>query len=503
MAECSVPVGDRVSASAGLTEKPAVATETAPTDTTPSAKGAANNRRKSGAGVPEHKKKTPNKKKSAPELRLNVSPGEMYLVSMRGFPPWPVIIADDDMLPENLLIKRPVSARRIDGTYREDFADGGKHVKDRRYPVMFLGTNEFSWEVNTALQPLDIEAIKAEVAAGNTGKKKKIKALWEAYVIASEEHDLQYFKDLLDRHEKAMQVDAEEKAAAEAKKLEAKEKKKTKRKSTAAAADEDVTMEDAGAETPAAKPKGKKRKKEDDGEDESEKPAKTPKTKLKLTNTPKEPSTAEAKPKKAKKAKAKVESESESSKVEEKPMTEEERREKQEKSVLYLRHRLQKGFISRDHPPKEEEMPNMSEYLKQLDDFQNLEAEIIKKTKVHKVLKAILKLDSIPMEEVYNFKKRSADILQKWSGALQSADVAAPSASAPAPATNGDKAEAKSEPAAVDDKAEKVTNGDEAAKGTDGDGDVSMADAKTESPAVEGPAADVEKQKETAEVAAS
>jgi len=42
------------------------------------------------------------------------------------------------MLPETLLVKRPVSAMRIDGTYREDFLEGGKNAKDRRYPIMFL-----------------------------------------------------------------------------------------------------------------------------------------------------------------------------------------------------------------------------------------------------------------------------------------------------------------------------------------------------------------------------
>jgi hypothetical protein len=94
--------------------------------------------------VPEHKKKTPSKKKGAVEARLNLNakPGDMYLVSMKGYPPWPVIVCDEEMLPETLLMKRPVSAQRIDGTYREDFAEGGKHVKDRRYPIMFLGTNE-------------------------------------------------------------------------------------------------------------------------------------------------------------------------------------------------------------------------------------------------------------------------------------------------------------------------------------------------------------------------
>ena len=107
--------------------------------TASSKKGA---KRKSGAGVPEHKKKNLNRKKSVPDLRLHVKPGEYWFVAMRGFPPWPVIVCDEEMLPETLLVKRPVSAMRIDGTYREDFLEGGKNAKDRRYPIMFLGTNE-------------------------------------------------------------------------------------------------------------------------------------------------------------------------------------------------------------------------------------------------------------------------------------------------------------------------------------------------------------------------
>jgi hypothetical protein len=121
----------------------APATDAPTTNGTPSAPKTTNGKRKSGAGVSDHKKKTPaKKKKAAPELRLNVSPGEMYMVAMRGYQPWPVIICDEEMLPESLLSKRPVSAKRIDGTYRADFLEGGKNAKDRRYPVMFLGTNE-------------------------------------------------------------------------------------------------------------------------------------------------------------------------------------------------------------------------------------------------------------------------------------------------------------------------------------------------------------------------
>jgi hypothetical protein len=117
---------------------------------------------------------------------------------------------------------------------------------------------------------LDIEEVKKQVEAGNTQKKKK--ALWEAYEVAAEEHDLQWFKDMLEGHEKALQVDAEEKAANAAKKQEKKEKKN--RKSIAVEESEDVEMEDADdmGSTPAKKPKqSKKRKKDVESEGESEK----------------------------------------------------------------------------------------------------------------------------------------------------------------------------------------------------------------------------------------
>lgn len=113
------------------------------TPTSKKANNGNNNRRKSGAGISEHKKKTPSKKKKASvELHLDVQPGQTWFVAMKGYPPWPVVVCDEEMLPETLLSKRPVSAQRIDGTYREDFREGGKNAKDRRYPIMFLGTNE-------------------------------------------------------------------------------------------------------------------------------------------------------------------------------------------------------------------------------------------------------------------------------------------------------------------------------------------------------------------------
>lgn len=99
-------------------------------------------RRKSAAGVPEHKSKKLNKKKSMPSLHLECRPGDFYWARLKGYPPWPSIICDEQMLPESLLATRPVSTARPDGSIRDDFKEGGKNAKERTFPIMFLATNE-------------------------------------------------------------------------------------------------------------------------------------------------------------------------------------------------------------------------------------------------------------------------------------------------------------------------------------------------------------------------
>lgn len=99
-------------------------------------------KRKSIGGGESKGKKLNKKSSKARMLHLDAQPGEHYFVKLKGHPQWPVIICDEDMLPASLLKSRPVTAKRADGTYREDFADGGKKVADRTFPVMYLHTNE-------------------------------------------------------------------------------------------------------------------------------------------------------------------------------------------------------------------------------------------------------------------------------------------------------------------------------------------------------------------------
>jgi hypothetical protein len=136
-------------------------------------------------------------------------------------------------------------------------------------------------------------------------------------------------------------------------------------------------------------------------------------------------------------------------------------------------------------------MAAMSDHLKQLEAHENLEAEVIKKTKVHKVLKAIIKLTSIPKEEEHNFKQRSNDLLTKWGGAL---------AADSEPATNGTtngvkdeddpKSDAPKEESPVDTKEDVKMEDTPAAPAADADsadtkvedtnGDVAMSEADKE-----------------------
>lgn len=165
-------------------------------------------------------------------------------------------------------------------------------------------------------------------------------------------------------------------------------------------------------------------------------------------NGPKTPNGEAASAKKAvSKPKKKVAAPKDSE--EEKPeMTESEKLVQREKTVLYLRHRLQKGFLARDQAPQESEMANMADFFTQLEAYENLEPAIIRATKVHKVLKAIVKLSSVPKDEEYGFKKRSATLLENWNKRMESevestpaateeTNVAAPVETAKSPATNG------------------------------------------------------------------
>jgi hypothetical protein len=123
------------------------AAETAPADeeaapaaangTPASAKDASKNRRSSGAT------QKLNRKKSQTRItHLDAKPGQYYLARLRSYAPWPSIICDEEILTESFLETRPVTAMQKDGTYKGDYADGGRRTHERTFPVLFLQSYE-------------------------------------------------------------------------------------------------------------------------------------------------------------------------------------------------------------------------------------------------------------------------------------------------------------------------------------------------------------------------
>jgi len=53
--------------------------------------------------------------------------------------------------------------------------------------------------------------------------------------------------------------------------------------------------------------------------------------------------------------------------------TPEQARSRRHKEILYIRHRLQKGFLTRDHVPSEDEMPALAVHLTSLESMEGMD----------------------------------------------------------------------------------------------------------------------------------
>ena len=84
-------------------------------------------------------------------------------------------------------------------------------------------------------------------------------------------------------------------------------------------------------------------------------------------------------------------------------------------TVLFLRCKLQKGLLSKEHAPLDGDMADMSKYMTQLETHPSLDEGIIMSTKIHKVLKEIRKLGHISNDEQHKLKLRAGKLLLDWN----------------------------------------------------------------------------------------
>lgn len=133
--------GEAAEAAPAKAEGEAATAEDAPAEangTPASAKKSSKNRRSStGATQKLNRRKSQNR-----ITHLDAKPGQYYMARLRSFAPWPAIICDDEILSESFNESRPVTAMQKDGSYKGEYADGGRRTHERTFPVMFLGSND-------------------------------------------------------------------------------------------------------------------------------------------------------------------------------------------------------------------------------------------------------------------------------------------------------------------------------------------------------------------------
>ena len=83
-----------------------------------------------------------------------------------------------------------------------------------------------------------------------------------------------------------------------------------------------------------------------------------------------------------------------------------------------MRHKLQKGLLTKGQPPKEENIHEMSSYLTKLEGLGSPPSSAISETKICKILKCIKKLEEIPRDDELHIKKRAENLFDKWKPIL-------------------------------------------------------------------------------------
>ena len=307
----------------------------------------------------------------------DVEIGKCLLIVLGKYPPWPAMV-----VPESRADQRTLKQ---------------KHKGEHCVLVQYLPTREFQWARKREIySKLDAEMAQKYLDDPNINTKGK--DLQEGYKLVADNVKIDWF-GIGNGKDVEMQEDEDE---------------------------EEEEEEEEG---------------EDDGEKDDEIKAEEAKeSPKKLSKLKRKASVVKASPKKKSKPSSSVNGSPLVSKSQEKPTlkikqtssskpqasaAEKDAKRKQEqydqhkKEVLYLRHRLQKALKlgtkegEKSGPPSAEEMPGIKEQIAKLQNYSDVDVEILKNTKIHKVLKRALNLD-LPLEEELGVKALCSKILDLW-----------------------------------------------------------------------------------------
>ncbi|ODQ67281.1 hypothetical protein NADFUDRAFT_49718 [Nadsonia fulvescens var. elongata DSM 6958] len=366
------------------------------------------------------------------------SVGDIVLAKVKGFPAWPGMVLSDELVPAAILAAKPRNPGSNPKSKKKSSPGttaSGAGTSVKVWPVRFFNDPTHCWSVKADLKFLSPDEAR-KYLKGPKGKKDKY--LLRAYEIALNPPSVEELvhgsifeeEEQEEEQDKEMEVEADENMDVD---VSASPKKSTntkrpfKRTTTVAAAKSAAEL------TTKTKAASKKRKSNAEIMEEPTESASSKKKKTTASSGAKSALAASGqsnaslitKDDESKNARSgditgtDVNSSSNSTSVATPvPSAKQLSRAYDEKSkeVLMIRHKLQKGFLSK--APEERDMEQLSEILTQLEYFNGLEVAIIRQTKINKVLKAIIRLpqESIPLEDQFKFKPRSMKLLGVWNG---------------------------------------------------------------------------------------
>ncbi|KGB76928.2 hypothetical protein CNBG_2766 [Cryptococcus deuterogattii R265] len=85
------------------------------------------------------------------------------------------------------------------------------------------------------------------------------------------------------------------------------------------------------------------------------------------------------------------------------------------------RHKLQKAFLG-DSMPAESEMPHWNEVFESVESYDSMTIEALQYSKIGKVMKKIMGLTTIPLNDKYELTKRAGKLMHQWQEFIDTAN---------------------------------------------------------------------------------
>lgn len=89
--------------------------------------------------------------------------------------------------------------------------------------------------------------------------------------------------------------------------------------------------------------------------------------------------------------------------------------ERKTREILFIRHKIQRGFLTPLEGPGDGEMADLADLLTQLEGFDDLEAQVVSATKIHKVMRALINKPDLPRDQEISIRSRAYALLDEYN----------------------------------------------------------------------------------------